>query len=106
MSGDLRWCTSCRRLRPLGRFGANPRMRDGLHSRCRECVAANAKDWRARNRDYVDAFNAARRVGPPPAQVCELVECGREFQATRRGAKFCSRKCRDRAAWLRTRARP
>ncbi len=55
-------CTSCHTEQPLDHFAANPRMHDGRSSWCRRCHNQATQDWRARNRDYIDQYNAARRV--------------------------------------------
>jgi hypothetical protein len=86
-------------LRPVELFRANELMRDGLHSWCRDCTRAAVRRWREANREYVDAYNAARRIGAPAPQSC--VVCGETFQASRRDAKTCSKKCRGRLAYLR-----
>jgi predicted nucleic acid-binding Zn ribbon protein len=102
------WCTRCLAWKPAEDFPANPRMRDGRSSHCRVCHAAASKRWREANRDYVDAVNAARReeYAAEHGQLerqCENPECGRTFERSRRDAKTCSEKCRDRLKYLRRR---
>ena len=99
-------CTSCSAWKPAEDFPANPRMRDGRSSHCRVCHAGASKRWREANRDYVDAVNAARREGFAAEhgqleRQCE--NCGRTFARSRRDARTCSQRCRDRLAHLRWR---
>ena len=106
MSGELRWCTHCQRLRPVELFVSNERMRDGLHSWCRDCTRAAVRRWREENREYVEAYNRRRReeyaAGHEPLErVCANPECGRTFTPTRRDAGTCSKACRGRLAYLR-----
>jgi hypothetical protein len=102
------WCTRCRQWKWESDFRPNPRMSDGFDSWCRECHVGATRAWRERNRDYVDAWNAARRVeyaaerGSLERQ-CENPECGRTFARSRRDARTCSQRCRDRLAYLRRR---
>ena len=72
-----------------------PRMREGLDSWCRECHVAATREWRERNRDYVDARNSARRAEyaaerGPLERRCANPECGRAFVPARRDARTCS----------------
>jgi hypothetical protein len=105
----MRWCTRCQSWKRESEFRPNPRMSDGLDSWCCECHVAATRAWRERNRDYVDARNAARRAeyaaerGSLERQ-CANPECGRAFVPARRDARACSRRCRDRLAYLRRRA--
>ena len=99
-------CTSCSAWKPAEDFPANPRMRDGRSSHCRVCHAAASKRWREANRDYVDAVNAARReeYAAEHGQLERQCEnCGRTFARSRRDARTCSQRCRDRLAHLRRR---
>ena len=64
------------------------------------------KRWRERNRDYIDARNAARRAEYAAergslARQCANPACGRTFTPSRRDAKTCMKKCRGRLAYLR-----
>ena len=103
-----RWCPRCLGWKRESDFRPNSRMRDGLDSWCRECHVVATRAWRKRNRDYVEARNAARRAeyaaerGPLERQ-CANPECGRAFMPARRGARTCSSRCRDRLAYLRRR---
>jgi hypothetical protein len=82
----------------------------GDANRCRGCAAAAVKGCRGRNHDYVEAYNAARRVQyaavrGPLQRVCVNPECGKVFVPARRNAKTCSRRCRDRLSYLRRKER-
>jgi hypothetical protein len=104
--GDFgHWCSSCRRMLRVESFRPNPRMRDGVHSWCKGCVSEYGKRWREAHPEVVREYRESRRLGPAPERVCELAECGRSFVPARRDARYCSGKCRDRAAWLRKAAR-
>ncbi len=62
MSGKA--CRHCGETKEAAAFPANPRMADGLKSWCRACSAQATRRWRERNPEYVDAYNAGRRVVP------------------------------------------
>lgn len=51
--------------------------------------------WRAANRDKVRAQERARRAAKRKPRLFTCVECGRRRE-TKRVAKFCSTKCRNR----------
>jgi hypothetical protein len=57
-------CRHCGEVKDGAEFAPNPRMRDGLHSWCRVCMAAAMKRWRERNVAKVEAYNRSRRVRP------------------------------------------
>jgi hypothetical protein len=57
-------CRCCGETKDAAEFARNARLRDGLHSWCRVCMAAAMKRWRGRNRDKVEAYNRSRRVRP------------------------------------------
>ena len=48
--GTEKRCAHCEQWLPIDQFRANPRLRDGLHSWCRECCAEANREWRARER--------------------------------------------------------
>ena len=105
-----RWCSRCRRWLDEGSFRPNPAMLSGLHPWCRECVSDYGREWRAANPEWVKRYQAAQRAEyaaerGPLERVCVNPECGLSFTPSRRDAKTCSRKCRDRLAWLRRRER-
>ena len=73
-----RCCTRCRGWKPESDFRANPHLREGLDSWCRECHVVATRAWRERNRDYIDARNSR-----PPRRV-------------RRGARLARAPVRER----------
>ena len=83
-------CSRCSRdLRPAA-FMPNARMRSGRSSWCRSCALAATRQWRARNRD---ALNAARRVHYP-ARPC-AAGCGVVLSAPKRvDSIWCCAACR------------
>lgn len=54
-------CARCREYLPAEAFMPNPKMRSGLNSWCRPCVAERNRQWRAENPAYVDEANARKR---------------------------------------------
>ena len=52
----------------------------------------NNAEWRAANREKIEAYNASRRI--PPAKL-KCVECGHAFEG-RKGRLVCSRRCKDK----------
>lgn len=44
-----KWCTKCKRQRPLEDFSRDKQQRDGLRAICRECSSAAGKEHRKRN---------------------------------------------------------
>lgn len=75
-------------------------MRSGLSSWCRECANAASRDWRARNRDKIQASNLARRTTSAEGYLRKCVVCGTEFRRRTRhafvcGAGKCQRARRD-----------
>jgi hypothetical protein len=46
--GDRKRCANCRRWLNKREFRANPKLRGGLDSWCRECHRAATRDWRRR----------------------------------------------------------
>jgi hypothetical protein len=52
-----RRCARCAIWFGAAAFRPNPRLRDGLHSYCRPCANAAAREWRAKNADDVSARN-------------------------------------------------
>jgi hypothetical protein len=45
---------------------------NGIDSSCRSCHAKAAREWRAKNREYVDAYNARRRADAEAAGCARL----------------------------------
>ena len=64
MSGKA--CRRCGEVREAAQFPPNPRMRDGLHSWCRVCMAGASRRWRDANPDRVEAYNLSRRAPVSP----------------------------------------
>jgi predicted Zn-ribbon and HTH transcriptional regulator len=71
-------CPRCRQMLPAAAFRLNPKMRSGLSSWCRPCMAVRNREWRDANPEYVAAANAARRKAPTPKN-CSA--CGVEYSA-------------------------
>ena len=57
-------CRCCGETKDAAEFARNERLRDGLHSWCRVCMAAAMKRWRERNSERVEEYNRSRRVRP------------------------------------------
>ena len=64
LEGEKR-CSRCGSWLPLESFPVNRRMHLGRSSQCRECARAATRDWRERNPEYVETYNAARRAKYP-----------------------------------------
>lgn len=47
----LKTCTQCKQAKPIGEFPPHKRASDGKQSKCRECRAANQRDYAKRNPD-------------------------------------------------------
>jgi hypothetical protein len=96
-----RWCTTGQHALAGFRGDAN---------RCRACAALAVRTWRDANRDYVVARNADRRAEyaaerGPLERVCVNPECGKTFVPSRRDARTCTRRCRDRLSYVRRKER-
>ena len=111
MSHDLvhdgkKWCSRGRHFCDIDEFRPNEAMLSGLHPWCRECVSNYGREWRAANPEWVKRYQASQRAQyaaerEPLERVCVNAECGKVFVPSRRDARTCSRKCRDRLAYLR-----
>ena len=91
-----KWCPSCKQWLTVKDFRPNPDLRHGIDSWCRECHKNAMREWRARNREYIDAYNAQRRAEyraehPLPTRPC--VVCGESFTG-RPNALVCGPECR------------
>jgi hypothetical protein len=88
-----RWCRRCRQWLPADRFRPNPRLRGGLDSWCKACHADAVREWRAKNRDEVNARRRQeyRAAHPLPTRPC--VVCGKPFTG-RPDALVCGQRCR------------
>ncbi len=101
-----KFCSRCGKCLPFAAFPRNPRLKSGKGSWCRECRRAATREWREANPEYFAAYNAERRAKYAAERGslerrCANPDCGREFVASRRDNATCSRKCRDRMAYLR-----
>jgi hypothetical protein len=87
-------CSKCGRELPVEAFSRHRRSSDGRAWWCRECAAAQNREYRARNPELTQAYNEARRVG---IYRLRCVQCGVEFEAGRKDAKLCGRRrCKDK----------
>jgi len=49
----MKRCSHCGAAKPVGEFYRHPRTKDGLQSRCKDCIKVAAAEWHERNRDKV-----------------------------------------------------
>ena len=94
MSG--KWCCRCRKWLSPDAFRPNSNYTSGLDSWCRSCHAEAVREWRAKNPDYLEHYNAERRAEyraehPLPTRPC--VVCDKPFTG-RPDALVCSEGCR------------
>jgi hypothetical protein len=69
---------------------------------CRSCHLEATREWRARNRDAINAARRAAYVGAAhPVIACAY--CGTTFQVQTSQSRYCTRKC-NRAAYRARRA--
>lgn len=61
----MKFCSSCSQTLPLSEFGRKRAEVDGLQRYCRTCVCRASREWRARNRDAVNARARERRALDP-----------------------------------------
>jgi hypothetical protein len=54
-------CVRCERWLPFEAFRANPRLRSGLNSWCKECQLERGRQWRAEHPEYEQRYNERRR---------------------------------------------
>jgi hypothetical protein len=85
-------CSRCGKWLPFAAFPRNPRLKSGVDSWCTRCRSEESRRWRAENPEYVEAYNASRRVGPTRL-TCS--ECGVEFEG-RPNRLVCGAACGDR----------
>jgi hypothetical protein len=52
----LKQCRICHEWKPVTDFHRNSKSRDGLQGRCKPCVRAYNREWRARNRDRIATY--------------------------------------------------
>jgi hypothetical protein len=91
-----KWCCGCQKWLPAEGFRPNTRYRNGLSSWCIRCHAEAVKDWREKNPEAVERYNAERRreyreAHPLTTRPC--VVCGEPFSG-RPDALVCGQKCR------------
>ena len=63
--GDSKRCTQCGKIKPVSGFSPDSRYRLGYKSGCRGCDRAQAKDWKARNKDHIREYNKRYRAEHP-----------------------------------------
>ena len=95
MSG--KWCCRCQQWLSPEAFRLNPNNSSGLDSWCRACRAEAVREWRAKNRDYLETYNERRRAEyraehPLPTRPCAV--CGR-LMTKRPNALVCDERCRN-----------
>jgi hypothetical protein len=91
-----KWCCSCRSWLPAEAFRPSHRYRGGLDSWCKGCHARAVRDWRDKNPEAVERYNAERRAEyraahPRPLRPCAV--CGQLFEG-RPDALVCGEQCR------------
>lgn len=74
-----KFCTGCDRTLPISAFSAKPEMRNGHHSRCRECV--NAKQRRNYDKERQRAYYARYKHRALPMAKARALERRREVIA-------------------------
>lgn len=79
-------CTRCGELKPASDFNRDTRYANGLHCWCRDCYRA-----------YHRAYNANRAPRRPKASPLTCAACGNRFTPRRSDARYCSRRCKQRA---------
>jgi hypothetical protein len=91
-----KWCCSCQQWLPIEAFTANPNNRNRIDSWCRPFHAEAAREWRVKNRNYVEAYNAKRRVeyrGDHPLATRPCAVCKRPMTRPA-NVLVCSSECR------------
>lgn len=100
-------CTHCGRWLPLEAFAANPKLRSGLNSWCKQCTVKATKRWRRKHRD---AINLRRRQAYDRPRQPKLSDDERRArhsarQRERRRANPDEARRRDREQRLRRKTR-
>lgn len=96
----MRRCARCEQLLPEGDFHRHPRMRSGRSSWCKSCQVASTREWRARNRESINAKRRAEYVSEAVIRSTgNCGECGTSFESVQTSARYCSRSCKRRASW-------
>jgi hypothetical protein len=102
-----KWCRSCRSWLPAEAFRPNKRYRGGLDSWCKGCHAKAVRNWREKNPDAVERYNAERRREyreAHPRRVRPWIVCGEPFGG-RPDALVCGEACRRQRKLERRQAR-
>jgi hypothetical protein len=91
-----KWCCSCRSWLPAEAFRPSHRYRGGLDSWCKGCHAKAVRDWREKNPEAIERYNADRRheyreAHPLPTRPCAV--CGKSFSG-RPDTVVCGPECR------------
>lgn len=84
---DYRACKSCRQVKPVAEYAREPEGRDGLKARCRQCLNAESKAWRASKPQHASNYHRQVRYGLTPEQYDAMLKaqngkcamCGRIF---------------------------
>jgi hypothetical protein len=92
-----KWCCACRSWLPAEAFRANSQYNTGYDPWCKACHAKATREWRARNPEHLERYNADRRreyreAHPLPTRPC--VVCGKSFSG-RPDALVCRPECRQ-----------
>lgn len=86
-------CSKCGRNLPLSEFTKDRHRKDGLNSRCRDCVNANSRRYNKNNRAKI----AARKKAYHEENRDELLPKMREYHAANRDRSAERRKAHRRA---------
>lgn len=97
----MKKCTGCMEFKNFSDFGKEPRVRDGLQSRCRACKAQSSKNWSSKNRQKKnDSLKNWREKNPEKV----LTYNDRYRESKRETNKVWHLKNKDKnAAYLRAR---
>lgn len=58
-------CRGCGKLVPRTEFSAEPRTKDGLQAKCKECLLVYRAAWRARNKERIAEYYQTFRANSP-----------------------------------------
>ena len=90
----MKLCRECGELLPWDRFHRDPKMRDGLKSKCKDCNRKRMERWRSSNREKVEAQRRryyARVMADPDRRAARAAyreqydRMCQEYAAARRG---------------------
>lgn len=115
----MRTCIECKTEQEISCYGKNRNMPDGIHRRCRTCVAARTQKYREANRELVATKNRerqearraesaaraeARRNDPERLRrSIEVREAAKERARARARLKYAQDREKYRQKWLRWR---